>query len=249
MRNLSITAWCTVSTEEYELLEYTSKNLVQHPVLLSFVVIVTGLKRPGNFGSLSELSTKYVEIHRPFGDGYDLSEDEGGYDQISARNFGLEVARETGGDYLLQFDADDFYDEALFDFMESMPAATSALALSCITLTEEGCWKQGLKKTRKLANNHVLVDPHIRCFRSSLNVRYERSVKADTLTNKSRHCHFSLPIESSIVAIQDYFLHFHLHVLLGKRYVMERSDSVDLPCAIPPSLEECLTAISPRNRL
>jgi len=52
-----------------------------------------------------------------FGDGFDTSFKEGGFNEIDARNFAIGKAKETGADWLIQCDSDEFFTDSTINII------------------------------------------------------------------------------------------------------------------------------------
>ena len=133
----TIGIWCTVSEAEYKLLRHTMVPLLAHPAVTAAVVVHTGTLSPANAGSLAAAFHKVREIHRDFGQGFHKSIEEGGYDQLAARNFAIEQIEATGVEWLLQFDADEYFDASVISTVSVLDNRYDAVCCSHYTLLSE----------------------------------------------------------------------------------------------------------------
>lgn len=241
----SIALWCVVSAAEYPLLGITMRGLLEHDAVEVAVVVHTGVQRPSDFGALASQFYKVREFHRDFGEGFSKSLSDGGYDQLSARNYALREVENCGVEWLVQFDADDYYDPDLFSIIAHLGDQYDAVTCSCYTLTSDtNYWyESGLE--RRIRGKKVF-DPHTRIWRASLRKRFELCPIASTrYANITRHCgvdfahhpywHFHIEEEP---------FHFHLHCLLRKRHTEVRRASRPLGVPINQPLRECLYQLS-----
>ena len=245
-----IAIWCTVASEEYELVEFTLDNAVSHPAVRRIFLVVTGPDKPDQFGYLSRRNAKFREVYRAFGSGYDLSLEEGGYDQVSARNFALELAEECDSDWLMQYDADDYYDERIFDAVSRLHDVADSIACSCHTLVSERSYWY-VERLRRRFGPLTLLNPHTRIWKRSLRLRFEPSTRAVVaFRNATRHCgvRFPPPDQCRAIALDDVY-HFHLHCLLGKRYSLERNQGWPFEGSLPESLQVCISRLKHRSKI
>jgi hypothetical protein len=95
-RTTSVTVWCVVSREEADLLPHTMEHLLNEPTVNHVVIVHTGPSLPSCYGELQRAWPKVQELHQDFGEGLDKSVDEGGFNQVDARNFALRIAESLG---------------------------------------------------------------------------------------------------------------------------------------------------------
>ena len=241
----SVGIWCVVSEAEYSLLHYTMRNLLEHDALHVALIVHTGTRRPHNYGALASRFSKVQEIHHDFGESYSRSLGEGGYDQLSARNYSLQMIESAGVEWLLQFDADDYYDPELVSIVARLDESYDAVICPCYTLTSESRhWYE--PRLEKTVRGKRVLDPHTRICRSSLKKRFELCPNASKLYNNiTRHCGVSFashPYWHFLVVEGPY--HFHLHCLLGKRHAATRTEDRELGMPIKPQLAECIVELA-----
>ena len=243
----SVGIWCAVSEAEYSLLHYTMRNLLEHDAIRIALIVHTGTRRPHNYGTLASRFAKVHELHRNFGDGYSRSLGNGGYDQLSARNYSLQLIENCGVEWLLQFDADDYYDPDLISICARLDERYDAVSCSCLTLTSEThyWYEPGLEKA---IGGKRLLDPHTRIWRSSLKKRFELCpIASKRYENITRHC--GVPFTNHpywhFKVVEGPF-HFHLHCLLGKRHAAARTASRELKVPLKPQLSECIQELKRR---
>jgi uncharacterized protein len=216
-RTTSVTVWCVVGREEADLLPQTMANLLNEPTVRHVVVVHTSPTLPSCYGELQRSSAKVQEFHQDFGEGLERSCDEGGFNQVDARNFALGIAESLGDRWLLQFDADDYYDLNLVHRLRSLPASIRAVRCACYHLLDrDGYWHSEEKISDDGAG--PLINPHIRLWRNDTRRRYSKcAVTAQIERNDTRHCGVDLSdLSSRDVEVIAEPCHFHLHYLLGK---------------------------------
>lgn len=237
----SIGLWCTVSQQEYPLLAYTMKGLIEHAAVRFALIVHTGAQQPSCTGMLTALSSKVWEVHRDFGQGYLRSLEQGGYDQISARNYALQLMENSGVDWLLQFDADDFYDPEFLSIVAGLDERYDAVHCPCYTLTSAtDYWYEPILE--RTVGGIRLLNPHIRAWRLSLKKRFEPCLNSiKRYRNITRHCGVSFSEHPywRFFIVRDRY-HFHLHCVLGKRHAAARMVSRKLETPLRPELESCL---------
>jgi hypothetical protein len=231
----SFSIWCTTSTEEYPLIEHTLTRTAASPHVQQAIIVATGNTKPANFGRYETSNPKFREFHKNFGEGFDRAIDDGGYDQVAARNFALDRVEETDAGWAVQIDADEIYEPIIFRMLQDVPDDISAVTGSYYTLLSESTYWFEPRKQRMFKSG-LVYDPHTSFWRMSLGLRYERSPNVEEkFVNFSRHCgvRFNRIPDVKIAAVtQPYY--FHLHCLLGKRHTSrmsqnERPLEFDLP--------------------
>jgi uncharacterized protein len=255
----SLTVWCVVGRDEADMLPFTMASLLDEPSVRHVVVVHTSPSQPECFGDLQRRWIKVQEFHQDFGEGLDKAVEEGGFNQVDARNFALGVAESLGDRWLLQFDADDYYDApALLHRLRSLPRTVRAVQCSCYHLLDtSGYWHTDAKVRDD--GPRRLINPHVRLWRNDIKRRYAKcAATASVEKNETRHCGTDLSdlIPEQVAAVAEP-VHFHLHYLLGKAGARNAKRRMDLPrgAHIPPALESFAArrrnavskAVSPRE--
>lgn len=207
--------YCTVNCEELSLAIMTLSYSAQSEYVKRIVIIQTD----SFSNSQIKLTEKIFLYTRNFGKGYDLSIPKGGYDQISARNFALDILyNDADIDWVMLHDADDLY------LVESYPAVFEginehdALTCSCFSLRSQNklCCSAGKIFTGD--DGAILYDPHTRIWKKKLGLRYEMSSDIQNkFSNYSRHCGVFFPPQVNFYFFKQAW-HFHLHALFNKRH-------------------------------
>ena len=218
--------WCTTSADEYPLVGHTLTTSSASPYVSRVFVVVTGKEKPKGFGRYSASDPKFVEFHKNFGDGFDLALEEGGYNQVAARNFALEKVEGADADWAVQIDADEIYEPFIFELLQSVPRDINVVTGSYYTLLSEcSHWFE----ERKFRNTKAgrLYDPHTSIWRTDLGVRYDQSPGVEqNFANISRHCGVMFNRYSNVrmtaITVPYYF---HLHCLLNKRHTDKMSQT------------------------
>jgi hypothetical protein len=240
----SIGLWCAVAETEYSLLTHTLPALLDHESVREALILHTGSRRPSTFGFLANACHKIHEVHRCFGTGYIRSLQDGGYDQVSARNYALEIMESGGSDWLWQIDADDYYDPGLASIVAKLDERYDAVCCSCYTLISPTQYWYNASLETDIGGKR-LINPHTRIWRSALRKRFEHSPRvALESVNITRHCgvDFSTHPYWRLMAIEGPF-HFHLHCLLGKEHTAARTVGRDLAAPLSRPLRRCLRGL------
>jgi hypothetical protein len=241
----SVGVWCTISAAEYPLLTHTLRPLLEHERVTAGVIVHTGSKPHADFGFLASTFEKVEEIHRDFGQGFNKSIEDGGYDQYSARNFALEAIEKKGVEWLLQFDADEYFDPAIISIVAALDHRYDAVCCSYYTLlSETEYWYE--PRLEKTIRGTRLFHPHTLIWRTALGKRCAICPTSAKLhKNITRHCSVSFEQHPYWrILLLDEWMHFHLHCLLGKEHSEQRKRSAKIPRALPLSLVECIRAIN-----
>jgi hypothetical protein len=229
----SLGVWCTVSKSEYPLLIHTMKSFLEHQSVHAVVIVQTGNEPSSDFGYLRSRYSKVQEFHCDFGDGFDISLEEGGYDQKSAEA--------TNVDWMLQFDADEYVAPELISKVISLDNRYDVALTSYYTLlSETHYWYE--PRLENMFFGTLLFHPHPRIWRSALKKRCEICPKsAELYPNITRHASASFenhpywhvfPINS--------WEYFHLHCILGKKHSLYRTASKKIPKLLPIPLRDCI---------
>ncbi|CAI0846062.1 hypothetical protein [Serratia quinivorans] len=215
---MNIGIYCTVSTKEFPLAMATLHFAETSDYVSNIVVLITD----GAQSDIKKITEKITVYTENFGAGYSISIENGGYNQISARNFLIEKLENTESEWLMMHDADDLYDLDFYRFISEECMNFDAVTCSCFSLR----WAYGgeielsvpILKSIHLMNGHKFHDPHTRVWKKALNLRYEKSSGIENhFSNHSRHCGVIFPFDFK-VACTDSAYHFHLHALLNKRH-------------------------------
>jgi uncharacterized protein len=220
-------------------------NLLREPAVRHIVVVHTGSSQPKCYGDLQRGWPKVQEFHQDFGEGLDKPVEAGGFNQIDARNFALNIAERLGDKWLLQFDADDYYDVSLLHRLRHLPAGTRAVQCACYHLLDgRGYWHSEEKIDDDCAP--PLINPHIRLWRNDTKRRFSKSsITAPVEGNETQHCGIDLSDLSpeALLRVAEP-VHLHLHYLLGKsgarnsKRRVDLLDGVRLPIALESFIEQ-----------
>lgn len=183
--------YTTVSSNQLSLALATLGYAASSEYVSDIIILVTGKKgeKP------KKLSDKITLYCGDFGSGYDHSLEDGGYNQIAARNYLLDRFENTEAEWLLMHDADDLYDTRLYDFIATQCFFADAVTCPCFTL--KGKSELSVPGDRKVKIlGEVIHDPHTRIWRKSLCLRYQKSPGIEQyFANSSRHCGVLFPSE------------------------------------------------------
>ena len=239
-----IGVWCTVSSTEYDLLRLTLKPMLNNNHIEKILIVVTGPSKPNSFGYLSGLSSKVIEEYKYFGYGYGRSVEDGGYNQIDARNYALKKICSHDLNWVLQFDADDFYTSSFFNYISSVGEDKNYICCACYTLNSINTfWYK--EKIDRSHNGRMLLNPHIRMWRKNIGLSYSECDNANAVfTNRTRHCNVDFPMmrDREIEFICNP-MHFHLHNILRKKHHKSRVDSRKFDYELPGELLDCISHI------
>ncbi|BEH99995.1 glycosyltransferase [Edwardsiella ictaluri] len=217
---------CTTCSEELAIALATISNSINSRYVLCAIIVVTDISYDSEF----ILNDKIIIYTRNYGRGFDISVTDGGYDQVSARNFAIQAIEQRGDiEWILQHDADDFYAVNGYEYIVNHFYKYDAVVCSCFTVKNNPYDICSAKnKVYQLNEGVVLYDPHVRIWRRSLCVRYIESESVRCFfKNTTRHCGICFPHNIS-VGVNASIWHFHLHALLNKRHTekIQRYDSI-----------------------
>lgn len=242
---MSVGVFCNVSYHEAAYLPNTMAPLLRHPDVEAIAVVHTGNGKPDNFGSLSRDFDKVTEYHRTFGEGYDRSVEDGGYDQYAARLFAVEEIEQAKTDWIIQFDADEFLTTEAIAVIESAADMHDVVALDYYTLLSETEYWFEERRLRRIGRED-LMDPHLLIWRRRLEKRPELCDQSRCIyANKTRHCSVSFPnfpYWRTLTAKGLY--HFHFHCLLSKENASKRTHAHPFNRPLPKEVIECIEGLS-----
>jgi hypothetical protein len=232
--------YCTVSKEEYYLALLTLERMAENDCVSCIIIVITDSEE--NFVNYALFNGKAEVYSRNFGSGYDLSLEDGGYDQIGARNFALELLEQRDCEWILQHDADEYYTFAFLNSLENKYQDYDALLCSCITLASDDTQVYDPKHVRKTQFSRF-INPHVRIWRKSLSLRFEKSPGVERrFKNVSRHCGVNFKDGLKLVGITDH-VHYHFHYILKKRHYKKLKDFEKIPIVISGEVRYLLTQI------
>lgn len=158
---------------------FVEKILVCHTSPQSFLDI-------GKYKSISP--DKVFEIGFYFGQGWDKSTDDGGFNEVSARNFAIQMAETFGTEWLLQCDPDEFYTPRLSEIMEYSDSFDSVFFSCTHMINDEKCVEYPFRQIK--LREVPIHDPHLRLWRARRGVKfaYNKDPSVAGMINKSMHC-------------------------------------------------------------
>ena len=203
------TLWLVVSQDDKPFLKHTLLPLAHHKRIKEILVIHTGHRAPVDIGDLNRVSNRIREYHQNFGEGKNIPIHEGGFDQVAARNFAMNLCALRNAEWVIQLDADELLVPELFDTIPTVvKPEVLAFRLSRYELVAEDQYADNDVASDK----HYLHNSRIRIWRLDKK-RYERcSVSQERFPNPTRHCgiDFNDLSESHVVNLPgEYLLHFH----------------------------------------
>jgi hypothetical protein len=230
MINKRVGLYCTVNSEELALAIMTLSYSAQSEYVKRIIIVQTD----SFINSKTQLTDKIILYTRNFGKGFDLSITEGGYNQIAARNFALDILYScTDIDWVMLHDADDLYlKEGYRNAFESMEEY-DALTCSCLSLRDKDKIRCSARKSFTTNEGIVLHDPHTRIWKKNLALYYEMSSGVEQkFSNFSRHCGVSFS-QGITFYIFKHEWHFHLHALFNKRHTDKISEYLIITIELP----------------
>ena len=212
MENKStLTLWTIVSEQDYPLLEFTLTDALSSEAVSHIIILSTGPSKPVKFGRYASRHEKVREFYQYFGNGFDLPVEQGGFNQIAARNHALSLAEKTTASWLMQIDADDYYLPEFFQQIVTLDKDFDAILCSSVNLLSENeYWNK---------NQGEFTNPHIRVWRTSLAKRFKIcDISSCNQLNFTGHCGVDFSYHPYWkIFLQKKFVHFHLHGILGKK--------------------------------
>lgn len=209
-----------IHAQEDAFLTRSLASMASYDWILRFVVLHTDRNAPRRWDE----ARRTLHVYENFGRGFDCQPEEGGLDEVSARNRSLELAEQQGTDWTMICDADEFYMPAAYTaILQAVARRQVAIWYPCFhfcSLTEylwdENCYRNVLGMTG-------LMDPHVRAFRTDRRFRYRGHDNRDWLAqlpNRTLHCGLQVPhnTASAAVAPAEQVMHVHTrHMFRDKR--------------------------------
>jgi hypothetical protein len=222
---MSIGIIVTVCCSEYELLKITLDAAFSNPAVKAICIVVTD-GQPSSINTYSSIHRKVDEHYMDFGHGYDLSIEDGGYDQVAARNYAIESINQHDIEWIVQNDADNIFEDNVYSALSNCGNHSAYICHHVTLLPDSKYWfKPKLNKERF---GEYILDPHLFCWKRELNLRYGYCPNAVKLyTNASRHCGLIMPKNLSIFVDTKSYI-FHLHCLLKKKHYLQRTESKNM---------------------
>ncbi|MDH1089276.1 hypothetical protein N5C79_22565 [Pantoea brenneri] len=210
---MKIGIYCTVSIKEFSVAMATLRFAELSDIVHCIVILITDI----SFSKPRKTSKKITVYSMNLGSGYDVSVRNGGYDQISARNFLIDRLSDTEADWIMLHDADDIYHLDYYLYVSETFMNTDAITCSCFSVNPGFNLCSPPSKTKQV-DGKILYNPHTRIWRKDKDLRYEKTAGIEYyFTNHTRHCGVIFP-KSMNISIADGLYHFHLHALLNKRH-------------------------------
>lgn len=158
---------------------------------------------------------KLLHFSRDFGHGFTAQPEDGGFDEVAARNFLLDAVADIDGTCTILCDSDDVYHPDTVRVIELM-ARNNSLAgmIECWHFTSPNQYlffPNSLFRYRD--SSPRLHDPHIRILRHGCGIRWQlnpNTTLRDTWPNRTMHCTPQLGSWPTLLRIPGLF-HLHTH--------------------------------------
>lgn len=187
------------------------------------LLLDTTKKKPGRWKT-----PKVYEFGYNWGSGFETQPEDGGFNEIAARNSLLDAAYNMGADWIICADADELFrleTGSLIDAVEKQ--GKSHIWFACYPIINPKQYVRVPDYLRYIsAFGDKLHDPHVRAFRTQGTVRYMMNPHAISLgwNNRTTHCWLAIN-EGDRGAGTDEQLHLHArHMFVPKRGVLTISD-------------------------
>ncbi|MCP4255999.1 MAG: hypothetical protein GY774_00560 [Planctomycetes bacterium] len=207
----SIAIICCVHPVEAWLLGYSLQAFTSCSSVTEIVVVLTRKTLETSPELSTDLGVKCKIKTIDYGSGYDIPVSDGGYDQIRARNAAISMVS-TNPDWIVQVDADDFYDQKLVTLIEKCSQEVSSIVLPCYNLLSPTHYANDLALYR-IIDSVAALNPHQRIFRYRQHLKYVPV--SGKYVNLTRHC---VMVDGDGSNEQMHFfnepLHVHLHNLI-----------------------------------
>src|SRR4029079_792814 len=206
---------CYIEANEPDALERSISTMTKYPWVTKVVVLHTDCDRlPRQLG-------KVEHVYQNYGSGFDRQPENGGFDEIDARNHALRLGRETGCDWLLVVDADEFFLPCTIDpIAHAHRSNKAAVCFECwhfITPTQYLFFENTMRPASK--HTPAMHDPHIRAIRGSASIWFEQNPNRtfrDELANDTMHCTPTRMPTQAVLYAPGMF-HIHTHHAYGEK--------------------------------
>ncbi|MEI6297795.1 MAG: hypothetical protein WCO84_09255 [bacterium] len=210
---ISITLVYVVCPREFNILEVSVLTMSEYDCIKDIVILHSGYKKPLKYGSLSQKCKKVKEFYKNFGEGCDVPIKDGGWSEVEARNFSLDLSYDLKNEWILLCDADEFFLLENLDFGKLN--LYNSVRFSTYHFFEfDKYWEKQIYK--HVIRGIELHDPHIRMFRKSLNAKFDYSYPSRELKNISNDCHPTIG-DSSSCLLSDDLIHIHTNAIWKKK--------------------------------
>jgi len=156
---------------------------------------------------------KRYDFHKSFGTGFDKQPEKGGFHEVAARNYLLDLCRMFGCDWVLICDDDEFYMPGAYDAICAAHSTNKNVVwFSCYHFrspTHYLWWPNQVRRVHRA--KYPMHDAHPRAFRMSLNWKYvvnNNEKYRNELNNRTQHCHINS--HPSAAVLHGYGKH-HIH--------------------------------------
>lgn len=161
-----------------------------HPWVTKIVTLNTRERNPIAEGVDDE--QRSYSFSGKFGYGFDKQPEDGGFDEIRARNHALDLAEKMGCTWTLICDCDEFFtDETYSDICDAHHQGKAVVWFSCYHFRDPSkyLWCPDYLKT--VLHSKEMHDPHPRAFRTAARLRYvlnPADAYRSKLRNRTQHC-------------------------------------------------------------
>jgi len=213
----TVTLWYTVGKNCVDIVKPSLEIMSAYESIKDILILHTYSNSKLGNELTSICPEKITEYWKYFGDGYEKSLDQGGYDQVEARNYILHIAENTQNEWLAHLDADEFFTSLVFEELRSASFDKKLLTCSCYNFYS--LYEAEIKSHKEhYVNGKYLLNPRDRIWRRGLKKKHiSFNALPGYIKNKSRHCgvDFSDISKSEVIIVEGISL-VHTHHLLEK---------------------------------
>jgi hypothetical protein len=178
---------CYVESKEPEALKRSLDTMTKYPWVKEVFVLHADQDR------LPRQEGRINHVYQDYGSGFDKQPEDGGFDEVAAKNHVLRLGRSGNCDWLLIVDADEFF----------LPCTINQIAIAHREQLETAFFEHwhfcsptqylfARHATRRFRKNGVAMhDPHMRAIRAKSECWYELNANVEvrnTWPNRTIHC-------------------------------------------------------------
>ena len=174
-----------ITANEFSHINRSIKVMAEYDWIDSIVILHTDSNEPKYGGKLAEISPKKIkEYWTDFGNGFDKSIEDGGFDEIGARNMALYLCKQDGfKGWVLYCDSDEYYTyDTIKAFQMAEQGNYDSINFRCFHLNDKLTYR---------VNPRNIYDRHVRAWILNDDIKFAPHDSEEFMRqfkNKTLHC-------------------------------------------------------------
>ena len=229
MNNVKSTVYYINNEHDKSYLDLSVKTMHAYWWVSDIVILHTDPIKPNYLGDLEKEYFKVSEYWQNFGHSFDIPVEKGGFDEVSCRNYAVELAESKRNEWIISCDPDEFFTSFLGEVIKYMTEENidKVVQISCFPFISPSIYVWDRRSA--WGKTFVMHDPHIRVWRRTDNLRYVHATFRKNNKNSTQDCH--IQDRGKRKFYEPKICHIHVHDMFGpktKRLPLHILKEIDL---------------------